>query len=85
MSENETNIVKEFSNIYSNEPSIVKEFRTLYDYVCHMGRCINQVHDRLYKIENSLNELSSNPSTLDEENTAAVSYTHLTLPTTPYV
>ena len=72
MSENETNIVKEFGNLYSNEPSIVKEFRVLYDYVCNLGRCINQVHDRLEKIQKSLNELSSNQSTLVEENTADI-------------
>jgi len=34
-----------------------------------MGRCINQIHDRLEKIENSLNELSSNHITFVEENT----------------
>ena len=72
MSDNEPNIVKEFRNMYSNEPSIVKEFRNLYDYVCNMGRCINQIHDRLEKIEKNLSEISINHITFVEENTAMI-------------
>ena len=72
MSDNEPSIVKEFSNLYSNEPSIVKEFRNLYDYVCNMGRCINQIHDRLEKIEKNLSEISINHITFVEENTAMI-------------
>ena len=40
------------------EPNLIKEFRELYDYVRLLGKHINIIHDRLEKIDTTVNELS---------------------------
>ena len=55
-----------------NEASIVKEFRNLYDYVCNLGKCINQIYSRLEHIEKTINEISLNHSDFVSENTQEI-------------
>ena len=54
------------------EASIVKEFRNLYDYVCNLGRCINQIHSRLENIEKVINEMSLNHANFVKRNSEEI-------------
>jgi len=53
-----------------DEPPLIQEFRELYNYVILMGRHINEIHNRLTKIEESMKEISDNHSTFVRENSA---------------
>ena len=55
-----------------SEPNIIKEFRTLYDYVRLMGENVIQIHGRIEKIENSINDINSTHSNLVNENTREI-------------
>ncbi len=53
-----------------DEPPLIQEFRELYNYVILMGRHINEIHNRLSKIEESIKEISDNQSSFVRENSA---------------
>ncbi len=55
-----------------DEPALIKEFRELYNYVVLMGRHINEIHNRLGKIEESINEVKMNHSSFVRENSAEI-------------
>ena len=55
-----------------SEPNIIKEFRGLYDYVRRMGENIIQIHDRIERIEKSINEINSNHSNYIRESTMEI-------------
>ena len=57
----------------NEEPGIIKEFRELYDYVCLLGRNINQIHHRLENIEKTIDEVNTNLTNGITENTAEIS------------
>ena len=55
-----------------SEPNIIKEFRGLYDYVRRMGESIIQIHDRIEKLEKSINEIKSNNSNYIRDSTLEI-------------
>jgi len=55
-----------------DEPPLIKEFRELYNYVILMGRHINEIHNRLSKIEESIKEISESHSSFVRGNTAGM-------------
>ncbi|MEM2094603.1 MAG: hypothetical protein QXI32_04840 [Candidatus Bathyarchaeia archaeon] len=60
-------------SVAKDEPTLIKEFRELYNYVILVGRHINEIHNRLGKIEESIKEIKANHSSFVKESSAEIS------------
>ena len=56
-----------------DEPKIIKEFRGLYEYVRLMGEHINQIHDRLDKLEKNIADIVLSQRNYALDNTREIS------------